>query len=269
MSEERVIRQTPELPATVDSLSADLTDLGVRKGDVLLVHASLSSLGWVCGGAVSVIQAMQKAVGDNGTIVMPSFTSNLSEPSLWSNPPVPESWWPIVRSELPPFDPLTTPSCGVGAIAECFRTIPSVCRSNHPHVSFAASGPVAHQIVASHQIEDGLGDSSPLGKLYDMGARIVLLGVEFDRCTALHLAEIRSETRSDIATGAPVIIDGQRKWVTFSEPEFHDARFCEIGEAFASQESCMQSRGVACATAMLIPLRELVDFAETIFRTKG
>ena len=57
MSEGDVIQRT-QAPATVETLKADLLALDVQPGMVLLIHSSLSALGWICGGAVAVIQAL-------------------------------------------------------------------------------------------------------------------------------------------------------------------------------------------------------------------
>lgn len=56
MGERELMRNTPE-PRTRTSLAADLRQLGLAAGDVAIVHASLSSLGWVAGGPVAVVQA--------------------------------------------------------------------------------------------------------------------------------------------------------------------------------------------------------------------
>ena len=46
--------------------------LGLQEGDNVIVHTSLSSLGFVCGGAQIVIEALLNTVNDCGTIVMPT-----------------------------------------------------------------------------------------------------------------------------------------------------------------------------------------------------
>jgi aminoglycoside 3-N-acetyltransferase len=79
VTEADAIAQTPE-PITMAHLVAGLRRLGVRRGMTLLVHSSLSSIGWVCGGPVAVIVALQRLVGDSGTLVMPSFSGDLSDP---------------------------------------------------------------------------------------------------------------------------------------------------------------------------------------------
>ena len=68
-------------PVTRASLAADLGRLGVRPGSVLLVHSSLSALGWVCGGAQALVEALLDALGPDGTLVVPTHTSGNSEPS--------------------------------------------------------------------------------------------------------------------------------------------------------------------------------------------
>ena len=100
MPEGQVVRKTKTL-ATVESLRDDFEALGIEKGMVLLVHSSLSALGWVCGGAVAVIIALQEVLGETGTLVMPTHSTDLSDPSQWENPPVPESWWQTIRETMP------------------------------------------------------------------------------------------------------------------------------------------------------------------------
>ncbi|MBE0635892.1 AAC(3) family N-acetyltransferase, partial [Candidatus Bipolaricaulota bacterium] len=152
MSEHDVIKRTRG-PVTVKTQKAELSALGVRQGMVLLVHSSLSALGWVCGGPVAVITALQEAVGPEGTLVMPSYTGGLSDPQNWQHPPVPEEWKNTIRAETPAFDPLRSPTRGMGQIAETFRTWPGTVRSDHPRSSFCAWGAHAQYIVEAHPLE--------------------------------------------------------------------------------------------------------------------
>lgn len=98
MGEKDVIDRFPDAPVTPERIVNDLVTLGVRKGMVLLVHTSLSTIGWVTGGPIGVIEALLEAVGKEGTIVMPSMSGDYSEPSRWQNPPVPPSWWQPIRT---------------------------------------------------------------------------------------------------------------------------------------------------------------------------
>ena len=98
MPEGQVVNKTKTL-ATVKSLQTDFEALGIKEGMVLLVHSSLSAVGWVCGGPVAVIIALQKVLGETGTLVMPAHSADLSDPSQWEKPPVPESWWQTIRED--------------------------------------------------------------------------------------------------------------------------------------------------------------------------
>jgi aminoglycoside 3-N-acetyltransferase len=68
-------------------------------------HSSLSSIGWVCGGAGAVIQALEASLGKDGTLVMPAFSGGMTEPSHWQSPPVPDTWWETIRTSTPLYDP--------------------------------------------------------------------------------------------------------------------------------------------------------------------
>jgi aminoglycoside 3-N-acetyltransferase len=181
----------PDEPQTRASLGKDLSTLGLTAGDTVLVHSSLRSLGWVCGGAVAVVQALLDVLGPGGTLVVPTQTMDNSDPKHWSRPPVPESWWPVIREHMPAFDPVVSPAAGLGVIAEQVRTWPGAVRSDHPHTSFAAVGAAAAELMAEHELTSQLGERSPLAALERAGAKVLLLGTGFASCTAFHLAEYR------------------------------------------------------------------------------
>ena len=103
MSEAEVILKTLS-PCTRSSLATDLRQLGLTPGSIVLVHASLSSLGWVCGGSVTVIQALMDVLTTEGTLIMPTQSMNYSDPAEWEDPPVPREWWSIIRKTMPAFD---------------------------------------------------------------------------------------------------------------------------------------------------------------------
>ncbi len=142
MSEKLVIENTKR-PNTINSLYKELIDLDIKEGDLLLVHSSLSSIGWICGGPQTLIEALLMAVGDKGTLVMPAHSGDWSNPEKWSNPPVPKDWVSIIQKNMPAFNKEITPTRGLGRTAELFRTYKDTLRSDHPLVSFSANGKYA------------------------------------------------------------------------------------------------------------------------------
>jgi aminoglycoside 3-N-acetyltransferase len=263
MTEADAVEKTEGMPATVRSIANDLSTLGVEPGMILLVHSSLSSLGWVCGGAVSVVLALEKAIGADGTLVMPTHSGDLSEPSRWRNPPVPESWWETVRRETPAYDIDMTPSRGVGFVPECFRRQKGTVRSAHPSVSFAARGPKATALTEISGFSFPTGDGSLLSRLYDMDGQVLLLGTDFRCATSLHLAEYRASYpgRKIITCGAPVIVDGERRWVEYDDVDYDDSDFARIGADFVEETGNVRSGRVASGTGLLMSQRSLVDYA--------
>lgn len=263
MTEEEVIAHSSK-PYTRDAIGDDLSNLGVRSGMTLLVHASLSKLGWVCGGAMAVVQALLDVLGPDGTLVMPTHTSSISDPMFWHNPPVPSDWWPAIRQHLPAFQADISPTYMMGHIAELFRNVPGTLRSQHPQYSFAAKGPNALRITADHPYNFGLGDGSPLDRIYELRGHVLLLGVGHDRNTSLHLAEHRTDwvRNKRVTNGAAVLRDGVRTWVTIEDYELMSHDFDVIGRRFAKKFPELVCVGnVGQGRAELLEQRPLIDFA--------
>ena len=262
MSTEASVIDATERPATVASLTAELEALGRLDGRVTIVHSSLSALGWVVGGAQAVVEALIAAAGPDGTLVMPTQSGQLGDPAGWTNPPVPSEWVETIRDEMPAYDPHLTPTRSMGAVVECFRHLRSTERSDHPTESFAARGPLADRIVAGHRFDDGFGESSPLGTLYEVDAQILLLGVGHGNNTSLHLAEHRGEwePKTRVTIGAPMSVDGSRRWVTADVLDPTEDDFDQIGAALAATD--IESVGrVGVGEARLLAMRAAVDFA--------
>jgi aminoglycoside 3-N-acetyltransferase len=210
-----------------------------------------------------VIEALRRVVGPAGTLVMPAQSSGLSEPEHWRAPPVPVAWWPTIRAHLPAFDPELTPSRGMGVVAECLRVHPASLRGRHPTCSFSALGPRAEQVVGEQPLDDPFGDASPLARLHELQASILLLGVGYDCCTSLHLAERRAFADRQLreSTGSPLLVDGRRAWVEYEVPDLDSSDFERLGEAFEAETGAVRVARVAAGQGRLMPLSALVDYA--------
>lgn len=158
---------------TRSEIASDLAALGIKPGDHVLTHSSLSAIGWVEGGAQAVVSAIVEAVGEEGTALFPTLTGSPRDSR--ENPPV--------------MDARNTP-CWTGAIPEASRLFPDAIRSLHPTHSVAAIGRLAEWFAAGHQFcRTPCGYGSPYDKLADIGGKILLLGVPQSVNTSFHHAE--------------------------------------------------------------------------------
>lgn len=262
MREAEVVAES-EKPVTVKSLAHDLSEGGLKPGSTVLVHASLSSLGWVCGGPVALIQALLEVLTDEGTLVMPAHSTDLSDPSHWQNPPVPEEWQDTIRSEMPAYRPEISPVRGMGVTAETFRKYPGVRRSSHPLYSFAARGRESEFITENHEIEYFMGEGSPLAKIYELDGEVLLLGTDHDHNSSLHLAEHRADIdQGTVSQGAPVIEGGSRVWKEFEQPDYDNGDFIRLGQEYEQNNpGDFKKFAAGEAEARLYKQRSLVDYA--------
>jgi aminoglycoside 3-N-acetyltransferase len=267
MTETAVIKKSPH-PFTKPMLVEHLQALGVLPGMTLLVHSSLSKIGYVPSGTVAVIQALQTVLTQAGTLIMPTHSSDNSDPAQWQNPPIPVEWQQIVRDAIPAFDPQRTPTRMMGAIAELFRTWPNVQRSNHPQVSFAAWGKNANFVTANHQLTFGMGEQSPLARLYDLDGYVLLLGIGYGNNTSFHLAEVRTGVTKAIQQGSAVWQDGRRIWKRYDDFDYDDDSFPQIGADFEKAHSVKIGQ-VGLAECRLFSQRTAVDFATNWLREQA
>ncbi|MFE5887714.1 aminoglycoside N(3)-acetyltransferase [Streptomyces sp. NPDC056462] len=248
------------------SLGEDLAVLGVRPGATLLVHASLRRVG---AGPDAVLAALRAALGPEGTLVVPTFTAGNSD----SSPAYRDRTRNMttdqiraLRSQMPPFDPDGTPSEGMGRLAEAVRCAGGRVRSAHPQTSFAAVGARAGELLAVHDENCHLGERSPLGRLYAVGAQVLLLGVGFEVCSAFHLGEYRVPEPPRRTYRCVVQRDGGRSWIEYEDIDLDDSDFGALGADFEKEDAArprpvVHGGRVGATHARLFPLGVAVDFA--------
>ena len=145
----------------LDDLVAAFRALGVTEGMTLCVHSSLSRLGYVDGGADTIIDALQQVVGESGIVMMPAFSMGGDMASY-------------VR-DLDAFDVRTTPS-SVGIVPEMFRRRSDVLRSCHATNSVAAWGDGAAELLAAHEESiTPFGFDTPYGRFAERDDAHVLM----------------------------------------------------------------------------------------------
>ncbi len=253
---------TRTLAITPDDLCRELRALGLDAGAAVVVHAALSRIGRVAGGPGSLIQALMTVLTPEGTLVMPTFTGQLSDPAEWRDPPAPAGEVAAIRAAMRPFDPARTPTRNMGMVPETFRMLPGVHRSRHPMQSLAAWGRGAEALVADHELDWPLGPGSPLDRLCALGGQVLLIGVGHDRNSTLHLAETRARHRRAITRKMPVARDGgDVDWIEIDDVADDNGRlFPALGAAFEARGQ-VRLGGIGGAEARLMAQRALVDFA--------
>lgn len=243
-------------------LMAGLKALGVQPGQDLLVHSSLRKVGPIQGGAADVLEALRIATS-GATIVVPTHTTANSMSSrafMAATAGMSTDQLARYMAAMPGFDPATTPSSGMGTLAEYVRTSDGAARSSHPQTSFAAVGPRAERCTRGHDLACHLGEASPLGWLYQADAAVLLLGVGYKACTALHLAEYRLPGGRLRDYECFTVTDGVRRDHVFIDADLIDSDFEAVGRLM-DPESFVRHGRVGAADCRLLPIRDIVDFA--------
>lgn len=231
---------------SIECITAELRALGLGAGDVVMVHASLRKLGTVQNGATGVIEAILRAIGDTGTMMMVLGA---------------------VTTE--PFDAARTPvdTKEMGALAEVFRTHPGVLVNDHASDRFAAIGPRAEFLLANPPLHHYLGPGSPLDHLAQARGRVLRLGADIDTVTLTHLAEYLADLpakrsvrrlyhRSDIGEQWIESLDDCDGIVDWSHGDY----FSQILRTYLATEEVAVGTVGSC-TAELLDAQRFLDFA--------
>lgn len=240
----------------------DLISLGLKKSDTVIVHSSLKNIGYVCGGAQTIIEALIEVVGEEGTIMMPTQSWKNLDPETGVHWDADESEWDNIRENWPAYDKNITPTNTMGAVAEMFRKWPGAIRSNHPARSVCAWGKHAEYLTSEHTLSNIFGEGSPIAKLYELDAKVLLLGVGYDKNTSIHLADERAQYpgKHNCIEHSAIMDAGKRVWKEYSTLFVDGEDFNDIGDAF-DKEGLLSRGKVGEADSRLMKQRDIVDFS--------
>ena len=213
---------------TKEEFKAAMIRLGVKKGMLLYVSASMKPFRYVVGGAQTIIDALMEIVGYDGTIVMAAPTRHLCDPIEIKK--VPRDRSEEARKSTPPFNKKLTAPSGVGEIPIQFMRNDAVLRSNHPMVSFLAWGKYAKLIVEKHPLHFGMNLDSPLGKIKEYNGYVVTIGSDYDRCEIFHLAQYMTMKCPIRIYSVPIDRGGSTSWIQLLDLELNNEGYNEIGK---------------------------------------
>ena len=248
---------------TKDDLKQSLLNAGIQPDDHLMVHASLSKMGFIEGGAETVVKVLKETVGEEGTILMPTS--------------------PIARLQLdyvsdnPLFDVLNTPSA-MGNISEVFRISDGVVRSYHPTEPVAAWGAKAYEYIKDHTTKNTPYHwDSPYGKLIQYGGKILYIGVTLDNAgTHLHTLE------DALDVGVPVYYSKEFKLpvcdyegnemivaTKVHNPEYSKKRRCDELLPMFLQEGVYSEVMIGKAKTLVFDAKKMFEVMVTAFNERG
>lgn len=193
-----------------ERVQGDLAALGLKAGDIAMVHASLRKTGLAratfgAGGADLLLDALDAAVGPEGTLLMVLGTDC---PTDRVNEHPPEARAALLAGNAP-FDHLNAPVLPeVGWLAEAFRRRPGTMVSANPSGRFGARGARAAALLADQPWHDYYGPGSPLDKLCRAGGKILRIGADPETVTALHFAEYLADLPDKRRTRWDYVIEG-------------------------------------------------------------
>ncbi|MBI1922637.1 AAC(3) family N-acetyltransferase [Candidatus Poribacteria bacterium] len=247
---------------TANQIKAGLISLGLE-GVAVEVHSSLSSFGYVEGGAEVVVRALLDICV---TVLVPTYSSiGRTRPPENDRPKQNSCDYEYVDTILPTkeiasFAPETFGvdsqiDRDMGIIPRTVLQTPGMIRSKHPSVSWAANGRDAVSYVHPHPPDDPM---RPLKKLYEAGGYVLMLGVPLSECTALHLAE-------EMAGRCPFI-----RWTLYSDGVVRRMREYGCSGGFPNLKPYLERYAnrlrIGKCNAIAYPIRELVETGAELMR---
>ncbi|MDX1651553.1 MAG: AAC(3) family N-acetyltransferase [Brumimicrobium sp.] len=249
---------------TEEQLLAQLRTAGIQENDTLLVHSALSKMGYVDGGAQTVVEALLKSVGKSGHLLMPNSPN--------------ASFQLDYIKHLEVFN-VSEDASRLGAITEYFRKLPDAQRSCHPTEPVSCVGPRADYFVSGHFGElTPYTDKSPFYRVAEQGGKILMIGVTLDNAgTNLHTLEDAVddfkfpvyfpeifEVRIKSPDGS---IDTMKTKV--HDPVWSKKRRCDELIPLFEQAGCLKHVVIGNADSLLIDAREMLEVMIRSYREKG
>ena len=252
-------------------LEHQLADLGVRPGDLVMVHASMRAVGPVDGGAAEMVRTLCQLLGPTGTLAAYVSWADSSYDATLNGRMLRES----ARQAWPVFDPKTMrPYPGFGILNQAIVDHPGAELSGNPDGCMAAIGDRAHWLVQNHPLDFGYGRGSPLEKIVDLGGKILLLGAPLDAVTILHYAEAIADIpgKRQVRYEVPLLDEhGRKSWRKITEWDTNGILDCyaadgqadaveQITRDYVAEKEISPGR-IGGAKCYLLDAREIVEFA--------
>lgn len=260
---------TPDVPMISKSqLAGRFRALGVTADQVVMLHASVKTIGWLLGGPLVVLEALIDVIGPRGTLMM--LASWEGNPYRMER--LPQAHRAACLADCPALDAATSPADHreLSILSEYLRTWPGAYRSNHPLASFVAVRPHAHSLTVGHPLQYPHGPEAPSARLCAADGAIVLLGTSFSTLTLLHHAEHLASlpTKRIDRYQMPMLQNEERVWVDIEEFDTTDGiadfgsedYFLEIGQRYVAAGKGQVAQ-VGRAPSFLFKADDLKQFA--------
>ena len=255
---------------TKDDFKNTFISAQLKTTDKVMVHTALSKFYYVPGGPESLVQALEETI-NQGTIMMPSEVTTNCDPADWEYPPVKQDLIQLVRDNMPPYNPDTSPSEGLGITPEYFRTLPDVVRSCHPYLPIAIWGKDKVQIANKQPLDMPYGLNSTLDYLYQNDGKIIFLGTDYETCTMLHYAESTIGRKTETCSAATGIDkNGKTIWTDYQNIDMDSYDdFNDLGLAFERNfPNEFNQVKLNNSFIKVIKVKPLINFARVWFKKK-